>query len=187
MLVLRGWLQKLAGDVWPHEAAPVVAGVVEGGLAVRGKPQAAKGHRDRARRFRATCFVKGRKPSSPMEGVSVRGKASAFTGSAPEASLVGRAWRAKVHRQLSMTETSEVRWQRCDVGRTSSRCRSGHRAEAGLGRVNGPAHLGASRGHPTDERVLVFDMWVAEVGRTHLWRSVHAMGLHGSHHERMSI
>jgi hypothetical protein len=91
---------------------------------------------------------KGRKPSSPMEGVSARSKVSAFTG-------------RRRKRARSVAKASESSPETADDGDARSPVaallrepnklagRVAHPTEAGLGRVNGPAHLGASRGHPT--------------------------------------
>jgi hypothetical protein len=139
-----------------------------------GEPVSRKGKRLSGRKS-----WKERKLSCSMEGVSVRGNAPTFTGRRGK-----RAWSA-VTAGASHSGTADdgdirslttVHWR----GPNKSSRRTARRAEARIGRVIGPTHprvrweTSGSPGSPHEARVLVFDMWVAEVGRTHLWRSVRA-------------
>jgi hypothetical protein len=66
------------------------------------------------------------------------------------------------------TGTSELRRSR--VGRSEELLRSGEAAgRSGSSGVNHSDLQRVSRREPGRVRVLVFEMWVAEVGQTHLW------------------
>lgn len=142
------WLQKSAGVAWPSEAAPVVAGVVEGGLAVRGKPQAAKRHRERASGLRVAVPRRGASPPRRWKVFRFAARCRPSRGGA--GSGLGRRLRAGENLAV-VDDDGDTRSLVTSLSRGPNRLtRSARRqAEAGLGRVNGSAHLGASRGHHT--------------------------------------
>jgi hypothetical protein len=120
-------------------------------------------------RLSGRTFGKGRKPSSSMEGVSVRGKATTFTGGAGS-ELGRRTTRTKVRRRPG--DDGDIRSPVVTVVCGPNKLARDDRSTDGseIRARERPGSPRGSPGSPHEARVLVFDMWVAEVGRTHLWR-----------------
>lgn len=170
-----GW-QKLSGGVGLRRSLSVAAESETWGLAPSGKPQRAKGRRESALNALRSEWRKG---SNEPPGDGRRfgsSKSSPFYGVAGGAALIERAKpaqnvgeaRAVTGRQSSNPQAmrrEENARRNCPTASTKwaeRRETHGPSAPPGFTRKNGVAQ-------PHGARVLFFEMWVADIVRTHLW------------------
>jgi hypothetical protein len=162
------WLQKSARGVGLREANLVAAGVGDGGLVTaRGTDRwrmdvesVVRRQRPARRRARGGLLAGGRRSGSR--------KPPAFTGVVVEAVFGSLARSVPCIDPWWATGASESRrspsrrWSiATSIAETAGRSESGN--------VNRPPPSRVERGEPNQARVLVFEMWIAEVGQTHLW------------------